>query len=71
VFHNDGGEQVPIPPGYLAAEEIAVELNIPVYRVQKAAKALGLPQTVYPEDNRRRYSPEQVEKIKRALAVES
>ena len=61
---------MPIPQGYLTAEEIAVEMRVPIYRVAKVAKDLNIPQVVYPEDNRRRYSPENVKRIKQALEAE-
>jgi len=56
-----------IPEGFKTMEEIAAETGAPYYKVQKAVKELSLAQTVFPEDKRRRYSPENVQKIKQWL----
>ena len=59
---------MPTPDGYKSVEQIAVENNQTYNRVQTAIKELGIPQTVFAEDRRRRfYSPEAVEQIKQWL----
>ena len=53
-----------VPDGYKSVEEIAVELKQTYNRIQTAIRELELPQTIFPEDRRRRYySPEAVKKI--------
>lgn len=53
------------PAGFKTLEEIAVELRVPLSRVQAAINALGIPQQSFPPDRRRRYyAPQDVEKIK-------
>jgi hypothetical protein len=55
---------VSVPQGYKTIEEIAVELKVPLGRVQAAVNALGIVQKVFPPDRRRRYyAPEDIEKI--------
>ena len=54
-----------VPAGYKTVEEIAVELKVPLGRVQAAINATGVVQKGFPPDRRRRYySPEDFAKIK-------
>jgi hypothetical protein len=59
---------MPVPVGYKTAEEIAVEVGRSIYLVNQVAKELGLQKVVFPEDNRRRFSPENVQRLKEAIA---
>ncbi len=59
---------MPVPAGYKTAEEIAVEVGRSIYLVNQVAKELGLQKIVFPEDNRRRFSPENVQRLKEAIA---
>ena len=53
-----------VPQGYKTIEQIAVELNVPLGRVQAAINALGIPSQSFPPDKRRRYyAPQDVERI--------
>ncbi len=61
---------MPVPAGYKTVEQIAVELDQTLNRIQTAVRELNLPQTVFPEDRRRRYySPEDIEKIKQWVSA--
>jgi len=52
------------PEGFKVLEEIAVELRVPISRVQAAINALGVPSQSFPPDRRRRYyAPDDVKKI--------
>ncbi len=54
-----------VPVGFKSVEEIAVELRVPLSRVQAAINALNIPQQSFPPDRRRRYyAPSDVDKIK-------
>lgn len=54
-----------IPNGFKTPEEIAVEFNVPVSRVQTAIKELNVVPSIFPDDRRRRYySPEDIRRIK-------
>ncbi len=54
-----------IPDGYKSVEQIAVELNQTLNRIQTAIRELGIVQKVFPDDRRRRYySPEDIDRIK-------
>ncbi len=53
-----------VPEGYKTVEQIAVELDVPLGRVQAAINALSIPSQSFPPDKRRRYyAPEDVKKI--------
>ncbi len=53
------------PVGYKTMEQIAVELDVPISRVQAAINALSIPSQSFPPDRRRRYySPEDAARIK-------
>lgn len=53
------------PAGYKTMEQIAVELDVPIGRVQAAINALSIPTQSFPPDRRRRYyTPQDVERIK-------
>ena len=61
---------MPVPAGYKTVEQIAVELDQTLNRIQTAVRELNLPQAVFPEDRRRRYySPEDIEKIKQWVSA--
>ena len=66
---RDTGESImAAPEGYKTVEEIAVELKVPLGRVQAAVNALNIPQESFPPDRRRRYySPESIGKITKWL----
>jgi DNA-binding transcriptional regulator GbsR (MarR family) len=56
------------PAGFKTIEEIAVEMKVPMSRVQAAINALNIPQQSFPPDRRRRYyAPQDVVKIKEWL----
>ena len=60
---------MPVPEGYKTAEDIAVAVGRPIYLINQIAKELGLQKTVFPGDNRRRFSPENVKRLKEAIAA--
>jgi hypothetical protein len=56
------------PAGFKTVEEIAVEMKVPLSRVQAAINALNIPQQSFPPDRRRRYyAPQDIAKIKEWL----
>jgi hypothetical protein len=54
--------------GYKTAEDIAVEIGMSAAWVNNVGKELGMQRVVLPGDNRRRYSPQDVERIKERAA---
>lgn len=60
---------MPVPEGYKTAEEIAVEASKSIHLINQIAKDLGLQKVIFPDDNRRRFSPESVKRIKDAIAA--
>lgn len=58
-----------VPEGFKTAEEIAVDVGKSVYLISQIAKDLGLQKVIFPDDNRRRFSPENVKAIKDAVAT--
>ena len=67
---SSGGQTaMAAPEGYKTIEEIAVELKMPLGRVQAAINTLNIPQQSFPPDRRRRYySPEAVRQITQWLS---
>ncbi len=54
-----------VPAGYKTVEQVAVELDAPISRVQAAINSLNIPSQSFAPDRRRRYyTPEDVAKIK-------
>lgn len=54
--------------GFKTAEEIAVDVGMSASWVNNVGKDLGLQRVILPGDNRRRYSPEDVKRIKERAA---
>jgi hypothetical protein len=64
----DWGNIMGAPAGFKTIEEIAVEMQVPLGRVQTAINTLNIPQQSFSPDRRRRYyAPQDVEKIKEWL----
>jgi hypothetical protein len=65
---SERGNTMGAPSGFKTIEEIAVEMKVPLGRVQTAINTLNIPQQSFPPDRRRRYyAPEDIEKIKEWL----
>ncbi len=54
---------------YKTAEDIAVEVGMSAAWVNQVGKELGLQRVILAGDNRRRYSPEDVKRIKERAAA--
>ena len=60
---------VPSSAEYKTAEELAVELDVSVWKVNRAAKELLLQRILLSGDSRRRFKPEDAERIRERLSA--
>lgn len=60
---------VPSSAEYKTAEELAVEMDVSVWKVNQAAKELLLQRILLPGDSRRRFKPEDAQRIRERLAA--
>ena len=58
-----------MPEVYKTVEELAVEMDVSVWKVNQAAKELLLQRILLPGDSRRRFSPQDAQKIRGRLSA--
>lgn len=56
---------------YPTMEDLASELGVTAWKVKQVARELGLERVILPGENRRRFRPEDAQKIKDRIAGKS